>query len=394
MGRSDAVNAFVGFPREVSGLAVIRSLQRRGIGVTAYDCHPGSAGLHVRNLNNRYVVPCPEADESGFVEWLLQAGDEAERPVLIDLEPAALAVIDRHRAAIQERFRLVLPPSQILDIAQDKAKTAQFFAEHGLGAPTTVPVSDESDIEQWQAGFPAVFKPRRGKGGRGQHVVGSVDEALRLWRTAKLSPGAYVLQEWVPGPVQNLCTVGMLCAPGGEPRALFSAQRLDVVQTPRIAEGVTSYVRSVRIPELLDVASRFARASGWMGMAELEFKRDERDKSYKILEINPRIWAWIALPTACGVDFPYYLYRMATTGDCELALSFAEDVKYLRSVLHLYTQLHRLRVGKLRFWQCLREIVAPYLDLFRPNERVVLEDLKFRREYLRWLRFYWKETDL
>ena len=30
----------VGFPREVSGLAVIRSLQRHGIKVSAYDCDP------------------------------------------------------------------------------------------------------------------------------------------------------------------------------------------------------------------------------------------------------------------------------------------------------------------------------------------------------------------
>lgn len=385
-------SALVGFPREVSGFATIRSLQRQGIQVTAYDCHPGSAGLYVRNLTDRYVWPDPEVDESGFVESLLRAGNKRDRPVLIDLESAAIEVIGRHQKELREHFRFVLSPSDILDIAMDKAKTAQFFADHALGAPITMTVENESDLTMWQGGFPAVFKPRRGKGGRGQHVVRSVNEAVRFWQELHPTPDGYILQEWIPGPPQNLCTVGMLCAPGGRPRALFSGQRLDIVQTRKIPEGVTSYVLSVKIPEILNAALQFAKLSGWAGMAELEFKRDERDGVYRILEINPRIWAWVQLPISCGVDFPYLYYQIATKGDCDSVFSFDEDVRYFRSILHLYTQIYRLMSGKIRLGQCLRQIVTPYLGVFNQQQRVILEDFKLRREYFRWILFYLRDS--
>jgi predicted ATP-grasp superfamily ATP-dependent carboligase len=385
-------SALVGFPREVSGLAVIRSLQQHGIRVSAYDCDPGSAGLFMQGLDHRHVWPCPDGNESQFVESLLHVGDTQHPPVLIDLESMALEAISRHQSAVQRRFRVVLPPLEVLDIAQDKAKTAQFFTEHNLGVPITAPVSTEQDIVRWQGGYPAVLKPRRGKGGRGQRVVRSVKEAQESWRILEPRPSEYLIQEWISGPVQNLCTVGLLCAPGGEVRALFSAQRLGVVQTSKIPEGPSSIVRSIRLPDLLDMACRFARLAGWVGFAELEFKKDERDGVYKILEINPRMWAWIRLPITCGVDFPYLYYTMATTGDCPSVSSFTEDVIYLRSILHLYTQAYQLRSGKAGVLRCILDTFRPYADIFRPKRRVILEDLGLRQEYLRWFMFYFREA--
>jgi D-aspartate ligase len=387
-------SALVGFPREVSGLAVIRSLQRHGIKVSAYDCDPGSAGLFVRGLDHRHVWPCPNGNESQFVESLLRVGDTRHPPVLIDLEAIALEAISRHQNAVQQRFRIILPPLDVLDIAQDKAKTAHFFTEHNLGVPITATLSSEQDMVRWQGGYPAVLKPRRGKGGRGQRVVHSDQEARESWRILKPGPDEYLIQEWISGPVQNLFTVGLLCAPGGEVRASFSGQRLGVVQTSKIPQGPSSIVRSVRLPDLLDVACRFARLAGWSGFAELEFKKDERDGVYKILEINPRMWAWIRLPIACGVDFPYLYYTMATTGDCPSVSSFTEDVIYLRSILHLYTQAYRLRSGKAGVVQCLLDMIRPYGDIFRPKRRVIFEDLGLRWEYLRWFLFYFREVEL
>jgi D-aspartate ligase len=385
-------SALVGFPREVSGLTVIRSLQRQGIKVSAYDCDSGSAGLFMRGLEHRHVWPCPDRDESQFVDSLLRVGDTRHPPVLIDLEAMALEAISRHQSAVHKRFRLILPPHDVLDIAQDKAKTAQFFSEHNLGVPITATVSTEQDIVRWQGGYPAVLKPRRGKGGRGQRVVRSVQEALASWRILGPRPGEYLIQEWISGPVENLFTVGLLCAPGGAVRGLFSGQRLGVLQTSKIPEGPSSIVRSVRLPDLLEVACRFARLAGWSGFAELEFKKDERDGAYKILEINPRMWAWIRLPIACGVDFPYLYYTMATTGDCPSVHSFTEDVIYLRSILHLYTQVYQLWSGKAGVLRWIHNVLKPYVEILRPNRRVVFEDLGLRREYLRWFMFYFREA--
>jgi predicted ATP-grasp superfamily ATP-dependent carboligase len=44
------------------------------------------------------------------------------------------------------------------------------------------------------------------------------------------------------------------------------------------------------------------------GMVEVEFKYDQRDGQYKLLDINARPWGWHALCRSCGLDFPYVQY--------------------------------------------------------------------------------------
>jgi predicted ATP-grasp superfamily ATP-dependent carboligase len=348
----------------------------------------------MRELTQAHVWPDPAVDEDGFIEALLAAGDPTERPCLIELEGSTLEVIGRHRDRVAERFRVVIPREDALEIANDKALTARFFGGLDLAAPTTLSIQDENDIANWVGGFPAVFKPRRGKGGRGQRIVNSFDEALSTWCSLRAGPQDYLLQEWIPGPPQELYTVGILCRRGGVIRGLFSGRRLEVVETPTIPQGVTAWAQSERVPEMLDIAERFAAASTWEGMAELEFKRDPRDGRFKILEINPRIWAWVQLPISCGVDFPALYYDLAVHGDCEERLEFATGVRYLRSVLHFYTQLYRFRSGSTGFLQFIRSSLSPYADVFRKGKRVVLEDLGLRPEYRRWFLFYLRETGM
>ena len=43
-------------------------------------------------------------------------------------------------------------------------------------------------------------------------------------------------------------------------------------------------------------------------MVEVEFKLDQRDDQYKLLDINARPWGWHTLCIACGLDFPFMQY--------------------------------------------------------------------------------------
>jgi predicted ATP-grasp superfamily ATP-dependent carboligase len=169
---------------------------------------------------------------------------------------------------------------------------------------------------------------------------------------------------------------------------------LGVTQTARVPEGVTSYIRSVRIEELIEIATTFARESGWTGMAEFEFKKDDRDNTFKILEINPRFWAWVQLPVSCGIDFPLHYYKIATGTPCEPALYFRENVYYFRFLLYLYTQWYRLKSRRSSLKTFTVDLVDPYLNLFRKNRSTVFEDFKFSREYFRWFTFYIQDSVL
>jgi predicted ATP-grasp superfamily ATP-dependent carboligase len=387
-------SVLLGFPRDVSGLAVIRSLTKRGFTLSAYDSDARSAGLHSRSVKERHVWPDPSKNPGGFVDALLAAAPADHRPVLIDLDGPALDAIVYRIGDVSKKYQLLVPDYETLDIAQDKAKTAEYFHEVGLGAPITAIVNTLDDLEKWTAGFPAVLKPRRGKGGRGQIKLRDKDHACESWLKLGPTAGQYMLQEWIPGPVENLLTVGVLADSSSNVAGIFSAQRLEVVQTPHIPEGPTAYVRSKYDEPGLQAARTFVASSAWRGLAELEFKIDARDQSLKILEINPRIWAWVDLPIACGVDFPYLYTELAQGNRVKPATVFPSDVYYFRIVLYTYTQLYRLFSGKQGPVKFIKKIFAPFAVLFKKHQRLIFEDIGPGREYWHWLKFYFKDTDL
>ncbi len=71
----------------------------------------------------------------------------------------------------------------------------------------------------------------------------------------------------------------------------------------------TTLAETVDIPELEVLGSRFLLAAGYEGLAEVEFMLDTRDNTYKLLEVNPRVWGWHTLAGRAGVDLPFLFYQ-------------------------------------------------------------------------------------
>ncbi|MBK6674411.1 MAG: ATP-grasp domain-containing protein [Proteobacteria bacterium] len=64
-------------------------------------------------------------------------------------------------------------------------------------------------------------------------------------------------------------------------------------------------------PLALEQAATLLRALRWRGVAMVEFKRDLRDGSLRLMEINGRFWGSLQLAIDAGVDFPRLLADLA-----------------------------------------------------------------------------------
>jgi predicted ATP-grasp superfamily ATP-dependent carboligase len=58
-------------------------------------------------------------------------------------------------------------------------------------------------------------------------------------------------------------------------------------------------------------ADALLRTSGFDGITQIEFKRDPRDGSFRLIEINLRSWQWHSLARRCRVDLVGLCYRSA-----------------------------------------------------------------------------------
>jgi predicted ATP-grasp superfamily ATP-dependent carboligase len=107
-------------------------------------------------------------------------------------------------------------------------------------------------------------------------------------------------------------------------------------------------VQAARVPELLELGARALGHFGYHGIADVEFKWDARAGVFKLLDINPRPWPWIHLPTACGVNLPYAAYLDAlgcpVTADHFVQRDF--ETRWLSATGLLTLTARSLRAGR------------------------------------------------
>jgi len=64
-------------------------------------------------------------------------------------------------------------------------------------------------------------------------------------------------------------------------------------------------------PNAVAHAEKLLTSLNWHGVAMVEFKRDNRDGSLRLMEINARFWGSLQLAIDAGVDFPRLLVEIA-----------------------------------------------------------------------------------
>ncbi len=106
-----------------------------------------------------------------------------------------------------------------------------------------------------------------------------------------------IIQEFIPGYVHDAC----LLMENGKTLAILTQTRQ--LMYP-ITGGVGAINYTTHDPELRAVAIRLMESLDWTGPAEVEFKYDQRDKKYKLIEINPKLWGTLDLSIQSGVSFP------------------------------------------------------------------------------------------
>jgi len=274
----------------VNGLAAIRSLGRAGVRVLAVDHRPSALGFRSRYAEP-LLSPDPFDDEERFVDFIRGLGEVVVFPTHDD----SLHAIARRADELD--VRTPFPGWDVLEELQSKRAQLDRAAAAGVDIPADEPGT-----------FPVVVKPDRPIEfkRRYRRQAFRCDTAAELAAAvAKTEEFGAIVQELVPGGDDTLYTVGSYLDGNGEALGIFCGRKLR--QTPP-GIGTCRVGESVWVQEAVDAALRLLRAFGYRGVSQVEFKRDARDRRFKLMEINARLWQWHGLAAACGVDIPRIAY--------------------------------------------------------------------------------------
>ena len=116
----------------------------------------------------------PRCSEENYVDKLLTICKKEEVSLLVPLYEPEFMILDGAR----ERFReagvtLVLSDKAVLDICDDKRKTAVFFEKYDIPAPKTFSAQEVEDIIGGRtAAYPLIVKPVDGMGSENIFMAG------------------------------------------------------------------------------------------------------------------------------------------------------------------------------------------------------------------------------
>src|SRR5262249_5495886 len=160
--------------------------------------------------------------------------------------------------------------------------------------------------------YPLLVKPLishrfAGKfGGKKFFVARDFAELLEGVETAGSAALDVMLVEMIPGPDDRLCSYYTYLDRDGTPLLDFTKR---IVRRFPVGMGNGCYHITDRNPEVRDVALRLFRAVGLRGLANAEFKRDERDGQLKLIECNARFTAANCLVARSGFDLAAFVYN-------------------------------------------------------------------------------------
>lgn len=314
-----------------SALAVTRSLGRRGIPVAVADERPRSLAGVSRYCQKAIRVPSPATAAAAFVDKIHHIVALGSHRVIIPTDDVTLMLLARARPRFEGLVMLPFPDLEAIQVAHDKSVLMSLAEEKGIPVPKTVLVHDPADLTEaiQRVGFPAVVKPRLSRfhhggewvHGGGPHYVSTVRQLEAACRRIHGTVPFPLVQECIPGEGRGV----FLLMNRGKARAAFAHRR---IREKPPSGGVSVLSESVGLDsQLLEYSECLLGALKWHGVAMLEFKRDTRDGTAKLLEINGRFWGSLQLAVDAGIDFPYLLYRMAVDGDVEPAFAYREGVR-------------------------------------------------------------------
>jgi len=309
-------------------LAAVRGLAGAGVHVTLASNNDRCLPRRSRYCHEFMTYREPETDPDALSRFFVAQLDARPQDAILPLCDYTTQALVKQQDILSAHTGVCVPNPGQMARAADKERLLALAEDLGIGVPRTFCIDSEAALDDAAASisYPCVLKLRRGAGGVGRSFPDSAP-ALRHAFAALHGTvdGVFdhtrpLLQEFIPGDVHDVCVLFNR----GEPRAALTQRRLAMFPAEG---GVGVYNETTDDPDLREQAITLMRALRWHGPAQVEFKRDARDGSLRLMEVNPRFWGTLDLAIRAGINFPYLTASIAARGDVKPVTRYEKGVR-------------------------------------------------------------------
>jgi predicted ATP-grasp superfamily ATP-dependent carboligase len=341
------------------GLGIARSLGRLGVPVYSVDATRWETAFTSRYCRGRFILDVEDQPRAWAVAGLQRIARKiGNRPILIPTTDQTCSWVAENARSLRQDFRFPADDAALVHILCDKNRMQQLAGEHGVPTAQSLLPRSREDVARFseEAVFPVMVKETAGgrlrcRAGASKFIVRTPRELKELYaKVADPENPNLIIQEFIPG--EDWIFNGYFDAYS---RCLFGMTGRKIRRFP-VHTGVTSLGICLANDTVTRITTDFMRAIRYHGILDIGYRRDRRDGTYKVLDVNPRIGCTFRMFTSDnGLDVARALY-LDITGQAVPPAEAVSGRKWLVEDFDLFSGLRSWREGALSLKAWIRSL--------------------------------------
>jgi carbamoyl-phosphate synthase large subunit len=311
----------------IRGIRESNSFSPRIIGLAYENLEPA---IYMEGVVDKtYQVPYPSEGSDILVKRILDIHRKDPIDVLIPNFDAELYAFMRAGKILEQAgIHTFLPTLEQFE-ERHKANLPEFGEKYGLLVPFSKSITRIDDIDTLKKEFDY---PLMVKGKFYDAFLAYNEEQVRM-NYNKISAKwglPIIIQEFIKGTEVNVVALG---DGKGNTIGAVPMRKQYITDKGKAWSGIT-----LDDPKLLDLTHKIIRATNWRGGMELEIVKSSKNELF-IIEINPRIPAWVYLAVGAGQNLPEALVKLALGEEVQPYESYEVGKMFVRYSYDLITSL-------------------------------------------------------
>jgi predicted ATP-grasp superfamily ATP-dependent carboligase len=326
----------------LGGINLVRSLGMAGIPAVVASTDADDPAFASRYCRGRCVLP---AFDSGNLaaNALVSLGDRlasmcGRRIPLMYGSDDSLNLIHAHRERLQRYFLFLVSDAEVGDALIAKDRFQALGLERGLPVPRALDWCATGPGSVAAVKSEVLVKPRikvewhrsalhnQLFGGDGKARIFASGAQARAHPVVERFRDQLTFQEYIPGDDRCLWSFHGFADEDGEVLASFVGRKL---RTYPALTGESAFIEMARDEELSRLGREVARRCPLKGVFKMDFKRDARDGTWHLLEINARFNLWHYLGAANGLNLMAIAYEFLVNGARPAAADYGTRLRWL-----------------------------------------------------------------
>jgi len=268
-------------------------------------------------------------------------------------------MVSEERERLREFYRFTFPTREVVRLTLNKERFYRFAERRGIPIPSTYFPESEEDcrVISREIRYPCILKPVQPNLGwrtlfpdNKLFEASDADDFLAACHRILPYHRDVVVQERIPGGDDRLYFSLTYFDAASRPLCMFTGRKLRQYP-PRF--GTSSMAQSLWDPRIADMTVRVLTEMHYTGYGSVEFKWDQRDRAFKVIEVSARTWFPHGIASACGMNIEYLAYCDAGGLKRPEMNGFRSPVKWIHEERDLKSALDYLKSGDLTIFRWL-----------------------------------------